>query len=346
MNRHRRTGFTLIELLVVVFIIAVLIALLLPAVMAAREAARRLRCVNNLKQLGMALQNYEQSMGTLPPPLFLAVGKNNLPRSVGWSALTRVLSLIEQSALYDAVNFSIGFDSPSNLTAASTSVSIFNCPSDVNSTTNDASQTYSGLSMAGTTNYAVSEGDCYIWGGFGYNSMPNRSAFAPNVCRKLSEFTDGLSNTLLMSEVKARQEQITECGWLLNKRYPKEVPGTDVPFDVRSGVVSAAACSYLISGHSLWADGSVDQTGFTTARGPNHPEQPDFAKSEFSDTLSVREYLGGPTFASVTARSYHLGGVNALLGDGSVRFIPDSINIPLWRALGTRGGGEVIDSSY
>jgi prepilin-type N-terminal cleavage/methylation domain-containing protein/prepilin-type processing-associated H-X9-DG protein len=345
MNRHGRTGFTLIELLVVVFIIAALIALLLPAVIGAREAARRIRCVNNLKQLGIAFHNYELSMGTLPPPLFLTAGSNNLPKSVGWSALSRLLSQIEQSALFDAINFSFAFDVSANFTVASTSVSIFNCPSEVNPSTYDASQMFPELPKAGTTNYAVSEGDCYIWGGFNYNTKPNRSVFAPNVCRKLAEITDGLSNTLLMSEVKTRQSQITECGWLLNMRYPDSVPGTDVPFDVRVGVVSASACSIVISGHSLWADGAADQTGFTAARGPNHPEQPDYAESEFSDTMSVREYLGGPTFASVTSRSYHSGGVNALFGDGSVKFIASSINVALWRALGTRAGGEVIDSA-
>ncbi|MDR3619039.1 MAG: DUF1559 domain-containing protein [Paludisphaera borealis] len=345
MNRQGRTGFTLIELLVVLFIIAALIALLLPAVMAAREAARRIQCVSNLKQLGLALQQYESSNGVFPPPLLLVVGNNNVPKGVGWSAQARLLPLIEQTALFDAINFGFGFDAPANQTVSSTPVAAFACPSEVNSTTLNVGLIYPGLTMAGTTNYAVSEGDWYIWGGFGFGTTPNRSAFSPNVSHKMADFTDGASNTLFIGEVRTRQNQITECGSLLNKRYPSEVPGTDVPYDSRGGVVKATACSFWGNGHSLWADGSVDQTGFTTARPPNYAEPADFSRSQHSDTLSVREYLGGPTFASVTARSHHSGGVNALLADGSVQFFSNSINIVLWRALGTRSGGEVVDSS-
>jgi prepilin-type N-terminal cleavage/methylation domain-containing protein len=344
MNRQGRSGFTLIELLVVLFIIAVLIALLLPAVMAAREAARRIRCLSNLKQLGIALQNYESANGVFPPPLLLVRGNNNIPKSVGWSAQARLLPSVEQNSLYNALNFAFGFDAPANLTVASTPIAAFACPSEINSTTFDASQIYPGLTMAATTNYAVSEGDWYIWGGFGFRTTPNRSAFSPNESRRMSDFTDGVSNTLFMSEVRSRQNQITECGSLLNKRYPNEVPGTDVPFDIRGGVVSAAVCSFWGNGHSLWADGSVDQTGFTTARAPNRFDADSLSLGTDADTLSTREYLGGPTFASVTARSYHPGGVNALRGDGSVLFFRETINVDLWRALGTRAGGEVVDS--
>jgi prepilin-type N-terminal cleavage/methylation domain-containing protein/prepilin-type processing-associated H-X9-DG protein len=343
MSRRRRTGFTLIELLVVVFIIAALIALLLPAVQSAREAARRIRCTSNLKQLGLALQQYETSSGTLPPPLFLVVGNDNYPASVGWSALARLLPMVEQTSIFNAINFDLGFNAPANLTVTGTAVSIFVCPSESNSTKIDASSIYPGVTLAGTTNYAVSEGDLYVWGGFGMK--PNRSAFAPNLCRKMSEFTDGLSNTLFMGEVRSRQYQVTDCGSLLNARYPLEVPGTDVPSDTRTGVVTLSTCALWGNGHSLWADGSVDQSGFTTGRTPNFAEAARVSRGYDADTLSAREYNGGPTFATVTARSYHDGGVNGLLGDGSVKFFSNSISGAVWRALGTRSGGEIIDSS-
>ena len=344
MSRRRRTGFTLIELLVVVFIIGMLIALLLPAVQSAREAARRIHCTNNLKQLGLAVANYENGWGTLPPALLLTVsGNSNIPRTVGWSALSRLLPIIEQTALFDTINFSLGFDAPANTTATGTEVLGFACPSEVNPTTFDASMMYPSLTRAATTNYAVSEGDWFVWGGFGLKS--SRSAFSPNVSRRLSEFADGTSNTLLMSEVRSRQNQITECGSLLIQRSPQTVPGTDVPFDTRGVVIKSIKCQFWGNGHSLWADGGVDQTGFTTARQPNFFESADLSGGLDSDTLSAREYLGGPTYASVIVRSYHPGGVNSVLADGSVRFVSDTIASPVWLSLGTIAGGEVVNAS-
>ncbi len=344
MSRRRRTGFTLIELLVVVFIIGTLIALLLPAVQSARESARRIRCTSNLKQLGLAVAKYESDgWGTLPPALLLTVGNGNLPRSVGWSALSRLLPMIEQTNLFDSINFQFGFEAPANTTATGTAVSVFACPSEVNPTTFDASSLYSGLTTAATTNYAVSEGDWFVWGGFGLKS--SRSAFAPNVSRRLAEFRDGTSNTLLMSEVRSLQNQITECGSLLTERSPQTVPGTDVPFDTRGMVIKSIQCQFWGYGHALWADGGVDQTGFTTARQPNFFESANLSNGLDSDTLSAREYLGGPTYASVIVRSYHPGGVNAVLADGSVRFVADTIASPVWMALGTIAGGEVVGSS-
>lgn len=345
MNRRRRTGFTLIELLVVVFIIGILVALLLPAVQSARETARRIHCTSNLKQLGLAVAQYESDgWGSLPPALLLTVsGNSNTSRSVGWSALARLLPVLEQKPLYDSINFDMGFDAAANLTATGMDISVFACPSEVNPTTFDASSIYPGLTQAGTTNYAVSEGDWFVWGGFGLKS--SRSAFSPNVSRRLVEFADGTSNTLLMSEVRTRQNQITECGSLLTERSPQTVPGTDVPFDTRGVVIKSIQCRFWGDGHSLWADGGVDQTGFTTARRPNYFESAQLSNGLDSDTLSVREYLGGPTYASVTVRSYHPGGVNAVLADGSVRFISDTVVPTVWLSLGTIAGGEVVSAS-
>lgn len=358
MRSNRRAGFTLIELLVVISIIAVLIALLLPAVQSARASARRMQCASNLKQIGIAIHNYESSWGVLPPPSLLVVGSRNFAASDGWSALARLLPFLEQKNLFDAINFSTGYDGSPNLTIASTVVAGYTCPSEVNPPTfvvpagsaagddvivpdGDASTAMPGLGLAATTNYAVSMGDWFVWGGFGLPG--NRSAFAPNRSRRLSEFTDGLGTTLLVSEVKSLQYQLTECGGQLVRMSPRNVPGTDIPADRRSIVRDENACVSSRFGHGLWVAGGVAQTGFTTAKTPNSVVASVLSNGQDADVVSTRESLGGPTYAAVVSRSYHEGGVNALFGDGSVRHISNSIEENLWRALGSKSGGEVVD---
>ena len=125
-----KRGFTLIELLVVIAIIAVLIAFLLPAVQAAREAARRMQCVNNLKQLGLGLHNYESIAGAWPPSCVLSGSGNTVANWLGWSVHGRILPLLEQGPLFNAINFHFPGDAPINLTVATAQVSIFTCPSE------------------------------------------------------------------------------------------------------------------------------------------------------------------------------------------------------------------------
>jgi len=359
MRSNRRAGFTLIELLVVLSIIAVLIALLLPAVQSARASARRLQCASNLKQIGIAVHNYESSWGVLPPPSLLVIGTRNVPVADGWSVLARLLPFLEQSNLFNAVNFSSGYDRPANLTILGTAVGAFVCPSETNEPTwgdpgtalalgaapplADASGAAPLPEYGAATNYAVSMGDWFVWGGFGLPS--NRSAFAPNRIRRLSEFTDGLGATLLAGEVRSLQYQLTECGGQLVRMSPSNVPGTDIPSDRRSIVRDENACAPSRRGHGLWVAGGVAQTGLTTAMTPNSVVASVLSNGQDVDVVSTRESLGGPTYAAVVSRSYHEGGVNSLFGDGSVRHISNSIEENVWRALGTKSGGEVVDST-
>ncbi len=343
MRGRNRAAFTLIEVLVVISIIALLIALLLPAVQAARETARRISCASNLKQFGIAFHNYESSWGVLPPPILLAANSRSPRASKGWSAQARLLPVLEQSVLFDAVNFAFPFEDSANVTVVGAALAIFSCPSDPTGAVQVGSSAFPTLPKTAGTNYAVSVGDWFVWGGFGLNG--SRSAFSPNQSRRLAEFADGLGETLLMAEVLVRQNQVTECGGQLVALNPIDVPGSDVPPERKGIVRDESACMSWTAGHTVWAAGGVDQTGFSTAAAPNAVVTSVFAGGAQTDLISTREWLGGPTYAAVVSRSRHPGGVQVLMGDGSARFVKETVDAAVWRSLGTRSGGEVVDSS-
>jgi prepilin-type N-terminal cleavage/methylation domain-containing protein/prepilin-type processing-associated H-X9-DG protein len=344
-----RRGFTLIELLVVIAIIAVLIALLLPAVQSAREAARRIQCTNNLKQMGLGLMNYESAQGVLPPQQVLSYTRTS-PTSLtwhsSWGVTSRVIPYMEQGPLYNAINYTLKTSYPDNATVVAMSLNVLLCPSDGNAT-----QPYvSGTTIEGNSNYGWCAGDWYVYGGMGVPSAPlNRSAFNVNVSRRLAAFTDGLSQTAVASEGKTYQTVVRNCfgsasnGTMyfpgLNNPYAIPDPDSSLP------IIAAAysQCLVVVLGHNNWTYANCYYDGFTTALPPNSkvmvgPQMTDV------DMSSEDENNGGPTFAAVTARSYHPGGVNALFGDGSVRFIKSTINWTTWRALGTIDTGEVISA--
>lgn len=328
----------MIELLVVIAIIGVLIALLLPAVQQAREAARRIQCTNNLKQLGLGLNNYESTIGALPLSLALSGTGTNVVWYGGWSLHGRILPYMEQGPLFDTVNFAIHYETPPNSTAAAQRIAVYLCPSEVrmDSKMGDVGPIY-------PTNYGWCMGDWYSWGGF--SGVGNRSAFGPNRSRRLAEFTDGLSNTLVAAEVKTYTSYVRDCGGLAQINNPNVVPPP-------SGDPLAIAPEYngctfkMTGGHTEWPDGQAHQSGVTTAWPPNFVVKGTAAGrlGQELDLTGQREHLGGPTYAAITSRSHHPGGVNVLFGDGSVHFIKSTINGLTWRALGTVSGGEVVSS--
>jgi prepilin-type N-terminal cleavage/methylation domain-containing protein/prepilin-type processing-associated H-X9-DG protein len=339
MKRTKRDGFTLIELLVVIAIIAVLIALLLPAVQAAREAARRIQCTNNLKQIGLGMLNYESSVGALPKSMVLTGTGNTTIYLNGWSAQARILPYMEETAMFNAANIGVFKEDPANSTIIAMNISVFVCPSEI------SPQIFiHDYGLSGVTNYGVSQGDWFVWGGF--NGPQNRSAFGPNRSRRLAEFTDGLGQTLMAAEVKVRQSAsncrhttLTSINNPSNIPSPNADPYTVAPEYDNGGCITQNQSEF----HTEWSDGNAHAAGFTTAWRPNKTiVGRTMYKGLDLDLNGRNEEDGGPTFAAITARSYHPGGVNALMGDGSVRFVKSTISGVTWRAMGTVAGGEVV----
>jgi prepilin-type N-terminal cleavage/methylation domain-containing protein/prepilin-type processing-associated H-X9-DG protein len=370
----RNRGFTLIELLVVIAIIAVLIALLLPAVQSAREAARRIQCTNNLKQMGLAFFNYESSVGSFPPSSIDYPMPTGAPGSwlysVSWSPLARSFPFIEQSAIYNAINFAGNFDydDPTNTTVSYTPLPFLYCPSDPGSHVDDTSL---GGTYCATSSYGTCNGDWYVWsvnwGATNTVGPMNRSLFGPNYARRIAMVIDGLSNTLAASEGLIGHGQMRSC--LSSPTYPSDpITGTysftNIPLP---GPNSIAALAYQIQncgtatgkakaggpiGHTRWCDGGVYYSGFTTAITPNADPTTMSRATGYSnggqivpmDWDSVDENDGGPTFMALNASSKHPGGVNALFADGSVHFIKNSVAPNVWYGLGTIAGGEVLSA--
>jgi prepilin-type N-terminal cleavage/methylation domain-containing protein/prepilin-type processing-associated H-X9-DG protein len=311
---RRRKGFTLIELLVVIAIIGVLIALLLPAVQSAREAARRAQCVNNLKQIGLALHNYAESRGALP-------GAYLSYEFTKFSALSQVLGYMEQMPLFNALNFSLPFDSPTNDTVRTTIVSSFLCPSD------DPNPI---PARGAATNYMADMGSWIVWqssSGPNANMLPPNGVFYGNSATKFADVRDGLSNTGFFSERVLADGSNAIVSPLADVFFSPAAPTTqDEAVQICQAVdITNLANQFPLFMGAPWVNG---QHVF------QHVNVPNARSCGFFTILR----------ASMPPSSRHPGGVNLLMGDGSVRFVKDSISLATWRALGTRAGNEAISA--
>ncbi|SIO61295.1 prepilin-type N-terminal cleavage/methylation domain-containing protein/prepilin-type processing-associated H-X9-DG domain-containing protein [Singulisphaera sp. GP187] len=356
--RHYR-GFTLIELLVVIAIIAVLIALLLPAVQSAREAARRSQCTNNLKQMCLAAANFESTFSNMPP------GTGPYPSAgtdfTRMSTAAVMLQYMEQAAAYSSFNMQLGVGTGqgAQLTAMYQVVSAYVCPSDPN-TTKFRQYSPGGL---GYNNYFGSLGNtpCQQLGSATYQEANSGRAGITNIrlntsesqysdvaqtvknpnyraCLgvRISEITDGTSNTALFSETKRSRADMN---------LTTEMPTTDVlnvytsaaSFTGASTIDPPDDCRTFATQTRIRYRAQMYYRDLPSTSAYSHTVPPNYKLWDCADLATYTQIHGA-------ARSYHSGGVNTGFCDGSVRFIKDSINLNTWRALGSKGAGEVISS--
>jgi prepilin-type N-terminal cleavage/methylation domain-containing protein/prepilin-type processing-associated H-X9-DG protein len=355
----RRSAFTLIELLVVIAIIAVLIALLLPAVQAAREAARRSQCVNNLKQLGLAVMNYEGANGCLPPSDNATVFNSATAFSNDFGMKVRILPFLEQSALYNSMNQSIEYNLVDNGTASGTTVATFLCPSDP-TVVNRGMSNYPGHNF-GDCNYGnnigtslsfnggMIDGPAYVMGSVATSSS---GTFGSNNGGPvtLAAVTDGTSNTAMHSEwQKGRGTagdglwQVYQLGYSMTTTTPA-VPAGAVGWQAILSSVGAACQSsstqnWNTKGYS-WSDGGCGIGGCYSHIQPPNKKACVYANENAGYSSNVIWSVA----TMIGASSYHSGGVNVGMIDGSVRFVKDSVNLATWGAIATKAGGEVVSA--
>ena len=332
-----RRGFTLIELLVVIAIIAVLIALLLPAVQAAREAARRAQCINNLKQIGLGMHNYESSIGSFP----LGAANYGVGDTVsrGWTALAMLMPYMEQGNIGNSLNFQLRVSGDlngvngglSNWTGLITKVGSYLCPSDFPITPYTQAESLNPYSQ---TSYFPSGGTyntiAYYLGPNIWQQYPGNGAFDQLKSYKISEFTDGTSNTIMVGEVSRY------------KNDPDRVFNQWSRWGFFSSSIGAGTTRPQGLAFEVPNINSAPKIGDGAFGGP-----PNSLPAGTSDDSDYKNWTLDPsykTYGQWGFRSQHPGGANFLFTDGSARFIKESVNNDILRALGTRNFGEVISA--
>ena len=342
MRTSKRFGFTLVELLVVIAIIGVLIALLLPAVQQAREAARRMSCSNQMKQLGLALHNYHDTYGSFPAMNYWA-GNSNSTSYQGYSAWAQILPFIEQSALSEQLKVTSrnGFD---NWTAGAVQpvrtakITALLCPSDMEFPSVDGDSFKDGPG----SNYGVSFGSTAQWietstlkqnGMFrGANSRDTR------VETRMADVTDGLSNTLMASEHLAGDNNDTALmnGNSSEPRFGSNPGWTEFPSQSQLdtfGQSCANATSHNGNNGQHWLIPLPSQTALNTVAPPNW---------RYPNCQSSNSGIAADRNGVYTPRSRHPGGVMTVAGDGSVKFVTETIDLATWQNFGARNDGKAI----
>ena len=325
-------GFTLIESVVGISIIAILIALLLTAVQQAREAARRTQCKNNLKQIGLALHNYESTHSILPAGTFNATGGAGISNNA--SPIPMIMPFIEQGNAYTLFDFNVDINShANNLAARQQKMPMFNCPShpSVAPFLLTPTQCPNGC---GTTTYAQSLGN-------NANYASNNGPFGRRYGAKFRDFTDGMSNTGMFAEIRIGPSTGTgnTAGVLAVTNPMYYNTATDLAFgtwdaSATGDTIAVAACDNAATTNWLYR-GKQYYRGLVIPTYYSHTLTPNSRRHDcIRGTGLDRGHLA--------TRSYHVGGSQIVLGDGAVRFASDNIDENFCRAVGSKGDGEVI----
>ena len=342
MNSHRQ-AFTLIELLVVIAIIAILIGLLLPAVQKVREAAARIKCANNLKQIGLAAHNYESANGYLPPA-YRAQQIGSAPQYYDlWGTLALLTPYLEQTAVYNSIDLNLTMYQLvppyfiNSTTAVTTIVPIFMCPSDRTQPVEFGAYVPAGMPL-GPTNYAFCLGTGTTTGRTGWAGSPYDAdgVFYAQSKTKLTDIKDGTSGTVGASERTLGDgpdnATISRADLKTDIHYVN--PGAETN-DANCG--GATTINKAQRRGYTWVAGEPRCTSYNHYYLPNDRVNPDCVANYISTDPQLRSTGHGLS----TARSRHVGGVNVWLCDGSIRYVRDSIDLVTWRSLATRAGGEV-----
>ena len=332
-----RSGFTLVELLVVIAIIGILIGMLLPAVQSVREAARRIACANNVRQMGLATLNYESAHMAFPAT-WAPAGDPETGNIDGWSVQGQILPFLEQGNLYSEIDFALSYNastiniSGTDQRLSSVRVAVYQCPSEVR----DELRLKNGEPYHYPLSYAANAGDWFVYNPATRQTGPGAmTTFRENA---ISSFTDGTSNTLFYGEVKAYTPYFRNAA--IGGELTKPVDPT--------AIASLGGDFKSSSGHTEWVDGRAHQTSFTATFAPNTFVPYEVSSDEVYDVDWTNQQEGksltASTYAAVTSRSYHPGGVNTGRADGSVKFFSEDVSLSVWTALSTRNGGEVVFS--
>jgi prepilin-type N-terminal cleavage/methylation domain-containing protein len=330
--RSRVNGFTLVELLVVIAIIGVMVGLLLPAVQSTREAARRMQCQNHLRQVALSCHNYHSAFKKFPPSAVVDPSVTSTVNNGSWGVHGRILPFHEQANLYADVDLSIAWDH--QLAIDGVKIEVYACPSDPGS--DQVRDPGNGRPQLYPTNYGFNFGTWYIYDPNSYRR--GDGMFFPNSFLRFRDCLDGTSTTLLAAEVKAWTHYLRNGG----------PPIDTMPADPAAlAKVATTATQFKETGHTEWPDGRVHHTGMTTTLTPNSHVSYLHDGIEYDiDYNSWQEGKNGtaghPTYAAITSRSHHIGMVHAAFLDGSVSSISDSVDLRIWRAMGTRANREVV----